>query len=196
MNLTLPAFHQQLLPGDALVYHALQAKQSAIWTSFFGVLTKAGTYQVLVPIGLGVTIWQRTNRLLLLFLALCTLGLPLLETGAKYAIARPRPRDFLRASPLLHTSHGFPSGHALAAAALYGMLVVLLHSSAGRLQWRWGMTGGLFLLMLLIGVSRVYRAAYWPSDVLGGYALGAAYCSLATELSLSQENQLLHISLT
>jgi len=36
VRLALLALHQQLLPGDALVYHALQAKQSSIWTSFFG----------------------------------------------------------------------------------------------------------------------------------------------------------------
>ena len=180
VSLALPALHQQLLPGDALVYHALQAQHSPLWTSVFRMVTKAGSYQVLVAVGIGVVVWQRTNRLLLLFLALYSLGLPLLETGAKYAVARPRPRDFLGAGPLLHSTHGFPSGHALAAVAFYGMLLVLLYRRIRSRGWRWGTVGGLLLLILLIGVSRIYREAHWPSDVLGGYTLGGAYCALAT----------------
>jgi membrane-associated phospholipid phosphatase len=180
VSLALPALHQHLLPGDAVVYHAFQVAHSPFWTSFFRILTQAGSYPVLVPVALGVVVWQRTNRPLLCFLAVYTLGLPLLELGAKCAIARPRPRDFLGAGPLAHVSHDFPSGHALAAAALYGMLVVLIHRRAGSRKWQWGITGGLFLLILLIGVSRIYRAAHWPSDVLGGYALGGVYCALAT----------------
>ena len=42
------------------------------------------------------------------------------------------------------------------------------------------MTGGILLLILLIGFSRIYRGAHWPSDVLGGYALGGAYYFLVT----------------
>jgi undecaprenyl-diphosphatase len=189
MSLALPATHHYLLPGDELVYYALRAGHSPFYNSLFRALTKAGRYPVLIPVGIGVVIWQRTNRRLLLFLALYTLGTPLLEIGAKYAIARPRPRYLLEAGPLVHSSHGFPSGHALAAAALYGMLLVLLHRRESSRGWQWAITGSLLLLILLIGVSRIYRAAHWPSDVLGGYALGAAYCSLATVVYRWIENR-------
>src|SRR6266487_4452204 len=86
----------------------------------------------------------------------------------------PRPLFFALLNILLFV------GLALAAAVFYGMLLVLLLKRVHHRGWRWGITGGLLLLILLIGVSRIYLGAHWPSDVLGGYTLGGAYCSLAT----------------
>ena len=115
----------------------------------------------------------------MLFLSLYAYSVPQLRAIVKQAVARPRPSYSLVAKPHFH-SYGFPSGHALAAVAFYGMLLVLWHRRGGRRGWQWGVTGGLLLLIVLIGVSRIYLGAHWPSDVLGGYALGVAYCSLAT----------------
>lgn len=142
-------------------------------------MTKAGSYKVLVSMGVGVLFWQHKRRQLVLFLLLYALGVLPLEMGAKLAVARPRPRDYLAADPLLHSSHGFPSGHALASAALYGMLLVLLRRRVRSRRWQQVITGGILLLILLIGFSRIYIGAHWPSDVLGGFALGGAYCLLA-----------------
>jgi membrane-associated phospholipid phosphatase len=95
---------------------------------------------------------------------------------------RPRPHQYFAAGPALHSSHGFPSGHALASAALYGMLLALVRSRVRSRGWRRVITGGLLLLILSIGFSRIYLGAHWPSDVLGGFALGGAYCWLAVAL--------------
>src|SRR5262249_55591787 len=142
-------------------------------------VTKAGSYKVLVPVGMSVLLWQRDNWRRMLFLSFYALGVPLLETAAKRAVARPRPPDYFVADPALHASHGFPSGHALAAAALYACPLVLLRRRIRPRRWQWVSSGGLLLLIFLIGSSRLYLGAHWPSDVLGGYALGGAYCSLA-----------------
>src|SRR5262245_19499534 len=107
-------------------------------------------------------------------LAFYTLGVPLLESGAKHAVARPRPHQYFAAGPGLHPSHGFPSGHALAAAALYGMLLALLRSRVCSPGRRRVLTGAILFLILGIGSSRIYLGAHWPSDVLGGLALGGA----------------------
>jgi membrane-associated phospholipid phosphatase len=128
---------------------------------------------------MGVLLWQRNNWRLLLFLIFYSLGVPLLETGAKLAVARPRPYHYFVSGPPLHPSHGFPSGHALAAAAFYGLLLVLLRRRVRSRGWQRVITGGILLLILLIGCSRIYIGAHWPSDVLGGFALGGAYCLLA-----------------
>jgi undecaprenyl-diphosphatase len=103
-----------------------------------------------------------------------------LEMGTKYAVARPRPPHFLVTNTLFPPTHGFPSCHALAAAALYGLLLVLLRRRVRGREWQMGVTGGMLLLIFLIGLSRLYLNAHWLSDMVGGYALGGAYCALAT----------------
>src|SRR5438093_615711 len=182
VGLAFPAAHHHLLPGDELVYRTIQAEHSRLLTAFFYTVTKIGSYRVLAPVWAGVLLWLLLNTwnwLLVLFLILYACGAPLLRAIAKQAVARPRPSHSLVVKPHFH-SYGFPSGHALAAVAFYGMFLVLWHRRGGRRGWQWGITGGLLLLILLIGVSRIYLGAHWPSDVLGGYALGVAYCSLAT----------------
>src|SRR5262245_56435072 len=182
LSVALPAARQHLLPGDEAVYHALQVRQGPFLTTFFRAVTKAGSYKVLVPVGVSVLLWQISDWRLLLALGLYTLGVPLLERGTKLAIARPRPHDYLGVGLPSHISHGFPSGHTLAAAAFYGMLLLLLRRRVHSRGWRRVLTGGLLLLILLIGASRIYLGAHWPSDVLGGLALGGAYCWLAVAL--------------
>jgi undecaprenyl-diphosphatase len=60
------------------------------------------------------------------------------------------------------------------------MLLVLLYKSVRHQRWQQGITGGILLLILLVGCSRIYLGMHWLSDVLGGYALGGAYCLLAS----------------
>ena len=180
VSIALLAAHQHFLPGEALVYRFVQEARSPGLYSFFRLVTKAGTAKVLVPVGLGVLLWKRNQPQVLLFLSLYSLGVIILERGVKLAVARPRPHDYLGVGLPFHTSHGFPSGHALAATAFYGMLLVLLrqkiHSQRGQLI----MTTGILLLIVLISFSRLYLGVHWPGDVLGGLLLGGVYCVFAT----------------
>jgi len=63
------------------------------------------------------------------------------------------------------TSFGFPSNHAQSAASIWGYLAVYF-------RWRWTWVIAL-LLIGLIGLSRVYLGVHFPSDVLGGWIIGA-----------------------
>lgn len=100
----------------------------------------------------------------------------LLSEGLKLGFARPRP-DLV--SHLVETqSASFPSGHAMLAAITYLTLGVLL---ARITQGRFAK--GLIIafaigLTVLIGASRIYLGVHWPSDVLAGWCLGAAWASM------------------
>ena len=87
----------------------------------------------------------------------------------KVAVARPRPA--LWPWLLATTGYSFPSGHAVAGAALYPLLGWLALRGRGRggVGYALGLAVG-----VLVGVGRLYVGVHWPSDVVAGWAIGAA----------------------
>jgi len=108
-------------------------------------------------------------------LALVTItGAVLLDVGLKALFARVRPQAFFEYYPT-PTSFSFPSGHALVATCLFGGLAVLVtHRLRARvaqvLVWMGAVT-----LILLVGVSRIYLGVHYPTDVIGGFAVGVVW---------------------
>ena len=88
-------------------------------------------------------------------------------------VARPRPADDLVEIVRELGGFSFPSGHVMYYVVVLGMLVFV---STQRMPGtgRWLARGALVLPLVAIGVSRIYLGAHWPSDVVAGYAFGAA----------------------
>jgi len=86
----------------------------------------------------------------------------------KDLISRPRPAgEHLTYA----TGFSFPSGHAMISMAFYGFLAYLLWINLPTKGGRWG-AGLLGVLILSIGISRVYLNVHYASDVLAGFLLG------------------------
>lgn len=111
-----------------------------------------------------------------LLLLIATLGGAVLSEGMKLGFNRPRPD--LVAHVVETTSMSFPSGHAMLSAATYLTLGALLARAQERRRLRGYVMGAAILITLLIGLSRVYLGVHWPTDVLGGWCLGAAWAML------------------
>lgn len=92
-----------------------------------------------------------------------------LNDALKIACHAPRP---LWLAPDLkalaaETNFGLPSGHAQHSLSVWGLLAHSLHR-----RWAWVAA---LALSLLIGLSRVYLAVHFPSDVLAGWLIGALW---------------------
>lgn len=109
-----------------------------------------------------------------LFFASAVLGIQGMVRVVKSLVGRVRP-DFAPLGEI--DTPAFPSGHAAASAACYGAIVYFLLSHFSR---RWALLGSLAcaLVVILVGITRVYMSVHWPSDVVGGWALGGAWAAL------------------
>lgn len=101
----------------------------------------------------------------------------------KAVIARARP-DLL--DPIVvERGFSFPSGHALLSMVAYGVLAVLISRSRLPNPARLAIAAALAVLILLIGISRVWLGVHYPTDVLAGWTAGAVIVLVYARLSRS-----------
>lgn len=94
----------------------------------------------------------------------------------KTILARPRP--ILGNALVFEESYSYPSGHALIAITMYGLLIIYLFTFVkSPVIRRISLITGV-ILIFLIGFSRLYLGAHWPTDVLASYLIGICWLSL------------------
>ena len=86
----------------------------------------------------------------------------------KHIIMRPRP-DHLRL--IKQNGYSYPSGHSMISIAVYGFLIYYVYHKVKNKVLKIALIILLSLLIILIGISRIYVGVHYPSDVLGGYTL-------------------------
>lgn len=169
-------------------------KVAELWLQHFPLPGMAILMRFVSLFGNGVTPWALTIVTVLIFLAVGrrseAAGLTLSAGGGelfnsliKFLIARPRPTaELVRVSVNLRTE-SFPSGHVTFYTCFFGFLFFAAYallprgSNARRLA--------LFLTALpvaLVGFSRVYLGAHWPSDVLGAYLFGGLWLAFSLDV--------------
>ena len=112
---------------------------------------------------------------------LTALGEALLNEVLKAIFERPRPD--LVAHGVEVTTTSFPSGHAMAAAALYLTLGALLVRTQKQRAVKAAIMSAAVLMALAIGISRVYLGVHWPSDVIAGWLAGAGWALVCFEIA-------------
>ena len=122
-------------------------------------------------------VWRRSAWWTALWLtATCALG-TLLQQTLKALVDRPRP---VWPDPVDSAHYAaFPSGHAMTATVVCGLLLWLLHDHGiGRAVWRTAMTLAV-ISVAGVGLTRVWLGVHWSSDVVGGWLLGALVVAVA-----------------
>ncbi len=112
------------------------------------------------------------NWYLALFLWANLVGVRLLNTLLKTIFSRDRPSlDHVVEAGF----YSYPSGHSMNSMAFYGAIAFLCYLIIKQSWLRNTLMAVCFLLIGLIGFSRVYLGVHYPLDVLGGFSMGASW---------------------
>ncbi len=158
------------------------AEHRAPWlTTAMRDLTWLGSTLVLtlVVVAAGVLVHRRTRRWSAAApLAVSFVGAIALQKALKALVERPRPHI----GPVVASASGysFPSGHATEVTAVAVTVAVIGASAARTWTAKVAIWAAALLCCLAVGFTRVYLGVHWPTDVLGGFALGGLWASIVT----------------
>tara|TARA_A100001391_G_scaffold65878_2_gene41463 strand:+ start:7034 stop:7786 length:753 start_codon:yes stop_codon:yes gene_type:complete len=145
-------------------------------------ITALGSFSVLTIVVSSVVIYLLLTRraAAAVLVAGAVISGALLSDLLKEFFDRPRPEFSAVAGEL---SASFPSGHSMISAVTYLTLGALLARLSERWREKIFFYGVAIVLTILVGTSRVLLGVHYPSDVVAGWALGAAWALAATALA-------------
>ena len=126
-----------------------------------------------LTLAVGGFLWLQGNRRSMWLMLLAVAGGQAMSTLAKAGFDRPRP-DLVPHGMQVYTA-SFPSGHSMMAAVTYLTLAALVARVQPSRALKAYVLALAVLVTVAVGVSRVYLGVHWPTDVLAGWAAGAAW---------------------
>jgi membrane-associated phospholipid phosphatase len=174
--ISLIARYTQFFPGDKTITRNLQSYRNPWLRRFMTGISEIGFPKIGAPLTFGIAgiFWALRFRLEAIFVLLASSS-NILNWIVKRLIKRPRPTSELVTVARVINEPSFPSGHVMHYVNFFGLLNYLLATN-----WRSGRLRNILLtistaLIVLIGPSRVYLGAHWPSDVMAGYVYGGLW---------------------
>lgn len=162
---------------DTTISVFIQSFRNPALNEIMKVITYLGNWQSIVILSAILISISSTRTTLGIPIGVLCLISTILNEVLKTTFARERPAEIDR---LVHASgFSFPSGHSMTGLVFFGLLIILLNRniiknrSASII-----VTGLLSILILFIGISRIYLGVHYPTDVISGFAAGLSLISL------------------
>lgn len=145
------------------------------------VLTQFGgvAFVPVVTLALSGWLWAQRYRHHALLVLAGVGGASLLSLALKVFFARARPD--LWEHLVFETSFAFPSGHAIASAALAASIVAALWFTRWRITAI--ITGTVYVIA--IGFTRLYLGVHFPSDIIAGWLVAIGWIAAVSVIFLS-----------
>ncbi|WP_339149734.1 phosphatase PAP2 family protein [Sutcliffiella sp. BMC8] len=172
LELAEDVWEQEKFTFDSVIMDYFQSVESVTLTNVFKMITETGSiWWITVTSCFTVLfLWLKKRDVLgVLFFILAVAGGGIFIFVLKYFFQRERPS---LAPEYDGNGYSFPSGHALGSFILYGFIIYLIGREKRYFKVRVLAIALLSLLIISVGLSRVYLQVHFPSDILAGYAVG------------------------
>ena len=133
----------------------------------------------IISVAIITTIAIKDNKVrICIWINLVTVAL--LNQILKRIVQRPRPTEY---RIIEESGYSFPSGHSMASAAFYGFFIYLVFKRLNNKKIKLFLISMLGLLIILIGVSRIYLGVHYTSDVIAGFSISISYLTIFTSIA-------------
>ena len=156
---------------DNAIYELIIKTMNPAVTAIMIFISFLGSAITLITLSLGFIFLIKEKKYPKLIIINLILSF-VLNKVLKLIIARPRPP---RLRVVVENGYSFPSGHSMVSFAFYGFLIYLINKKLKNKKIKYPLIALLSLLILLIGISRIYLGVHYVTDVLGGYIIGLIY---------------------
>lgn len=151
---------------DDSVYSLVRSLECGFFDKYFLTVTKFGNESTVIILAFIIFLLvKRNDKLLVISTSLISV---ISNQIIKHIIMRDRPSVYRM---IKQGGFSYPSGHSMIAVSLYGLLIYLVFKYIKNKYLKYGLSSLLVLLILSIGISRVYVGVHFASDVVGGFSL-------------------------
>lgn len=193
IKLSEDLIRKELTFFDATIYKYVSEFISSRMTLAMKFFTSTGSWQALILISLVSYLFvlvRKKNLIIGHLIAVNLLSSTLLNELFKLIFRRDRP-GILRLIDI--SGYSFPSGHSMIGLSFYGLLIYFLFKYV-KSPWKYIVNIVLLLLILMIGISRIYLGVHYASDVFAGFSAGLAwlfvYIEMINKLYLSEKREM------
>lgn len=165
---------------DLFLYNLVICFKNDYMTYFLKFITLFGGEYIILFITFLFLLFKNKKYFLALFLDMILVVL--LNYFLKIIFLRERPIDLMIIN---ETGYSYPSGHSMIAVGFYGFIIYLIWKMKIGNNCKYLLSFLISMLIILIGLSRIYLGVHFPSDVIGGYSV--SFCFLILYIFLVEK---------
>lgn len=179
LSLAENVFNKEIMNGDIIGYRLISTYLiSDFITPIAKFITNFGGAIYLIGISIILFIVIKNKKIGISVIS--NLGIAvMLNQILKRILQRPRPVEF---RIINESGYSFPSGHSMVSMAFYGFLIYLIYKNVKNKYLKWSLIMALGLLIVSIGISRIYLGVHYTSDVLAGFLVAISYLIIYTSI--------------
>ena len=172
-------FNKEIMQGDIIGYKIVSTYLiSDFATPIAKFITNFGGVIFLISTTIILFVAIKNKKIGITIISnLCIITI--LNQLLKRILQRPRPEEF---RIINESGYSFPSGHSMISMAFYGYLIYLIYRYVKNKYLKWALITILGILIVSIGVSRIYLGVHYTSDVLAGFLISISYLIIYTSL--------------